>query len=79
LELWRLKGQSGDRLKVQLQNVLEGYLERLRPEEPHLRIALLENLKHKLESDEESLDIMARLVPGDEYQALIGPVERAIG
>lgn len=79
LQLWRLKGQSSNEIQVQLQNALEGYLERLRPGEPHLRIALLENLKHRLERDEESLGIMARLVPGDEYQALIGPVERAIG
>jgi len=78
LQLWRFEGQSSDEVKEQLQNTLEGYLERLWPEEPHLRISLLENLKHRLEHDEELLDSLALNVPGAEYQTLIGPVERAL-
>jgi len=79
VQLWGFESQSSEEVKEQLRNTLEGHLERLQPEEPHLRLSLLENLQHKLESDKELLDSVADLVPGDEYQTLIGPVERAIG
>ena len=77
LQLSRLEGRSGDEVERELRSKLKDYLRKLRPTEPYYRLPLLEQLKEELEGDEELLDGVAELVPGDGYRTLVGPVEEA--
>jgi hypothetical protein len=68
-----------DLLKYEVisEQLLRDYLEKMQLTKPRYRLPPLEQLKEKLEGDEELLDGVADLVPGDEYRVLVDPVERA--
>lgn len=77
LQLLRVEGRSGDEVEQELRSKLKGYLKKLRPTEPRYRLPLLEKLKEQLEGDEELLDGVADLVPGDGYRTLVDLVDEA--